>query len=207
MVIAPFLYQWDSGATTQYITGLNIGSYNLVVAIDGCLGKGILNLVEPEELNLDVTCTNDDPYTQIGEGTGTVSVTGGIPPYHFLWNDLFNQTTMTAINLVAGKYVVEIMDNLGCFRSANVIVDSANRPEVIMFPTPAKEKVYFDLHLSNQEVQILYCECSWAILFEQQVLASNFDWVEYDISNLSVGLYHVNIFIGENKYYFKLEKL
>ncbi|MFI5219595.1 MAG: T9SS type A sorting domain-containing protein [Bacteroidia bacterium] len=207
--VFPFSFQWSTGATTDYVTDLSIGNYTITVTDSrGCLATAMLNIFDPPEIKLDVTSTRDDPNTSFGEGTATVGVTGGVSPYHVLWNDALNQTSMTAVNLVAGKYLVEITDSLGCSRSAIVIVDSVGRPEVVMYPTPAKDKVYFDFRLNSQsEVQFLIVNTLGQILYNQQVVASNFDLLELDIAKLAAGLYHVNVIIGENKYYFKLEKI
>ncbi len=45
-----------------------------------------------------------------GNGTATVEVSGGLPPYSYLWSD--GQTTATAENLSAGSYSVTVTDKL-----------------------------------------------------------------------------------------------
>ena len=205
----PFSYQWSTGATTHYISDLGVGNYTLFVTdSSGCSETTMLNLFEPPEIILDVSSTHDDSNTSLGEGTATVIVSGGIQPYHFRWNDIHNQTTMTASNLAAGKYEVEITDNLGCLRSAIVIVDSHDEPEVVMFPTPTEDIVYFIFRIKSQSpAQFLIANTLGEIIFNKQVVASNFDLLDFDISTLAAGLYHVTVVIGENKYHFKLEKI
>jgi len=207
--VSPFSYQWSTGATTDYVANLGIGNYTISVTdSSGCFATAMLNLFEPPEIKLHVTSTLDDPNTSVGEGTATVSVTGGIPPYYVSWNDALNQTSLTAVNLVAGKYTVNIIDSLGCLRSAIVIVDSVDKPEVVMYPTPARDKVYFEFRLGGpSEARFLIASTLGEILYNQQIAVSNFDLLRLDITKLAAGLYHVNIVIGENKYYFKLEKI
>ncbi len=45
------------------------------------------------------------------DGTATISVSGGIAPYTYDWND--GQTTATAVGLAAGEYFVTVTDALG----------------------------------------------------------------------------------------------
>ncbi len=47
----------------------------------------------------------------LNDGTATVTVSGGIPPYLYVWND--GQTTVKAVNLVAGNYTVIVTDDNG----------------------------------------------------------------------------------------------
>lgn len=206
--VFPFSFQWSTGATIEY-EYLGIGTYTVSVTDSrGCTATALLNIFDPPEIKLETTSTHDNPDTPFGEGTATVSVTGGVPPYNVFWNDPLNQTSMTAVNLVAGKYEVAIADSLGCLSSAIAIVDSADRPQVVMYPTPAKDKVYFDFRLKDpSEIRFLIINNLGQILYNQQVVASNFDLLGVDISKLAKGLYYVNVLIDENKYYFKLEKL
>ncbi len=47
------------------------------------------------------------------DGTATVNVTGGTPPYTYSWNDSQTQTTQTAEGLCAGVYEVTVTDAAG----------------------------------------------------------------------------------------------
>lgn len=61
------------------------------------------------------TCNNTcvTPGVSTCTGTATVNVSGGTPPYTYLWDDSFSQTTQTATALCAGTYNVTVTDNLG----------------------------------------------------------------------------------------------
>ena len=50
------------------------------------------------------------------------SVSGGAPPYTYLWNDPNNQTTDTAFNLCAGQYTVTVTDAIGNTITASVSI-------------------------------------------------------------------------------------
>ena len=54
------------------------------------------------------------------DGTATASVSGGTPPFEFLWSD--GQTTQQATGLVAGDYSVTVTDANNCSTEGNISV-------------------------------------------------------------------------------------
>lgn len=46
-------------------------------------------------------------------GTATINVNGGTPPYNYTWNDSLMQSTHTATGLCAGNYCVTVTDSVG----------------------------------------------------------------------------------------------
>lgn len=56
-------------------------------------------------------------------GTATINVSGGTPPYTYLWNDSQAQYAATAIDLCAGIYDVTVTDNLGLSAVFQVTVE------------------------------------------------------------------------------------
>ncbi|MEL6697859.1 MAG: T9SS type A sorting domain-containing protein [Bacteroidota bacterium] len=56
------------------------------------------------------------------DGTATVNVTAGTPPYTYLWSD--GQMTATASGLAAGAYTVTVTDSNGCANDFDAVVTS-----------------------------------------------------------------------------------
>jgi hypothetical protein len=89
----------------------------------------------------DVTCYGGD------DGQATVSVTGGVPPYTYLWSD--GQTTATAGGLAAGNYSVTVTDNDGrttqCFVTISqppfVPVNLMCGSDVVVIPCVTQEEL------------------------------------------------------------------
>lgn len=75
------------------------------------------------------TMSHTDVTTNGGlDGSATVTVTGGIPPFTYVWNTFPVQTTTTISNLSAGNYFVTVIDGVGCSGTGNTIV---SQPQVL----------------------------------------------------------------------------
>jgi gliding motility-associated-like protein len=55
-------------------------------------------------------------------GSATVNISGGIPPYTYLWNTVPAQTGATANNLTQGTYSVTITNGIGCTFQTSVTI-------------------------------------------------------------------------------------
>ncbi|GIV33390.1 MAG: hypothetical protein KatS3mg031_0925 [Chitinophagales bacterium] len=105
-------YQWNTGATSQTITQLGPGFYEVTVTDPaGCGDVASINLVAPPPVSVTTSFTNSTCGSSCN-GSATVTITGGTPPYSFLWNT--GQTTPTITGLCPGTYVVTANDAFGC---------------------------------------------------------------------------------------------
>ena len=118
--IAPLTYLWSSGETTEDITGLAMGTYNIVVTDSiGCSDSVSVDITQPEELAISETHTN----IGLGEtNTGTIDITvsGGTQPYSYLWNN--GATTEDLSNLAAGDYTLTVTDANGCTAITSITI-------------------------------------------------------------------------------------
>ena len=121
----PYTFLWDTGATTQTITGLPVGNYSVTVTdINGC---SIVNSVQVTEIpnafsgtinTTSITCTNGN------DGTAMAIPSGGLAPYSYAWST--TSTDSLIFGLTAGSYTVTITDANGCniIQAASVLVPS-----------------------------------------------------------------------------------
>jgi gliding motility-associated-like protein len=116
--VAPFTYNWSSGATTQNISGLGVGVFTVEVTDSrGCSSIGTFNvgassgiLVEADKKNVSCYAYND--------GAIDVTVTGGTGNYTYLWSD--TRTTQDINNLTGSNYSITVYDVNGCSATTNV---------------------------------------------------------------------------------------
>ncbi len=108
----PYTYLWSNGATTQNISGVAMGTYYVTVTdsilcavVDTVIIGGPAAII-PGIVGANISCNGNN------DGSATLSVTGGNPPYTYLWSN--GATTMNIINLIAGTYIVTITDSIGC---------------------------------------------------------------------------------------------
>ncbi|MFN4079520.1 MAG: MopE-related protein [Saprospiraceae bacterium] len=123
----PYAFTWSNGAVTQNLSAVPAGEYT-VTASDayGCIAVlGPLSVGQPPQLNALATPVH---IPCIGPLVGSIllSVSGGVPPYQYLWSG--GQTTKDIFNLHAGTYSVTVLDATGCAKFVEDI-------EVIDFKT------------------------------------------------------------------------
>lgn len=133
---APFTYAWSHGLNTTNATVSNLAAGNYVVVVtdaNGCtaIAPVSLSISQPSALVLsDAGTTNVSCYGQ-NDGSATVSVTGGVGPYTYLWSN--GQSGATISNLTKGNYVVTVTDANNCTQTRTFIISEpafVNAPSV-----------------------------------------------------------------------------
>jgi hypothetical protein len=123
--VAPYQYQWSTGASTPDLTGIAAGGYFLYVTDDkGCHATEAMNVPEPDGYVLTVDTV--PPTCHDGcDGNITLNLTGGTQPYTYVW--LHTSANSNFVNnLCAGTYTVTISDANNCNFSR--IVTLSNPP-------------------------------------------------------------------------------
>lgn len=119
---------------------LTVGFVNLILTTTGNGGcPGDADTVKITYQNFTgVLTTTRTPISCFGltNGSGTVTVTGGAPPFTYMWNTVPSQTTTVIGGLGVGVYSVMVTNAIGCVKGGtisitqptplNVNVNSAN---------------------------------------------------------------------------------
>ncbi|MBU0765732.1 MAG: T9SS type A sorting domain-containing protein [Bacteroidetes bacterium] len=109
--VLPYSYLWSNGDTTQDIGNLSAGIYTVTVTdYSGCTEEATVCVNYLCGLVLSITTTN----SECGEetGTATVTATGGVTPYSYIWSN--GDILATADSLASGTYMVTVTDDYGC---------------------------------------------------------------------------------------------
>jgi photosystem II stability/assembly factor-like uncharacterized protein len=113
----PYGYMWVNGASTQDISNLSAGAYQVgVFGNNGCVAMANIVVLEPAPVSASVTITNASCGS--ANGSAVVAASGGTAPYTYQWNTSPVQSTQTATGLAAGGYIVTVTDKNGCSKSA-----------------------------------------------------------------------------------------
>ena len=121
---APYSYSWSpSGGTGATATGLTPGNYTVTVTDNNLCTENInINIATASAITTNIINQKNASCFGLSDGSASVQVAGGTPPYTYSWNTSPPQNTATALNLPAGNYVVTVNDNGGCSAIASVSI-------------------------------------------------------------------------------------
>nr|WP_279389055.1 Ig-like domain-containing protein [Hymenobacter gummosus] len=147
----PYTYDWSPGNPTGDGTnsirnlGGSFSNYSVLVRdAKNCTATYNFTLVTPSAINVNLTTNN--PSTPGGaDGTASVSLSGGTPPYYpYQWTRTSaptgtlsansTSTTSSVTGLVAGSYTVQATDNNGCPVSRSFTILDPTAAPVLLTP-------------------------------------------------------------------------
>ena len=139
-----FYYEENSleSSTTISLDSLSSGSYN-VILIDqnNCNNIDTVFIDQPDVL-LVYTDLTDLSCASSTDGSININVNGGTSPYNILvnQNSFTTDDSQMISNLNASEYEINIIDNLGCSFTTNVLL---NEPEAINIKSSIENNVCF----------------------------------------------------------------
>ncbi len=133
---APYQYNWSNGSMEDNIVGTP-GNYTVTIKdANGCtevvsfaIGYNDTPCPTLSVSKTDISCHG------YSDGTASVAVSGGLPPYQINWSTGSNELTNN--NLDAGEYNVTIVDATGCDVVGAVIIEEPTAIEIQGFATNA----------------------------------------------------------------------
>jgi hypothetical protein len=110
----PYAYAWSNGATTEDLSGLAPGTYDVTVTdANGCTATANAVVTAPEAL-----AVNPSTYSAScgqSDGVAIAYVSGGTAPFSYSWS---TGATTSIINVPGGSYTILVTDANGCQASS-----------------------------------------------------------------------------------------
>lgn len=117
--IPPISYAWSNGATTDSVSNLTPGPYQVIITSGvGCSDTLDVTISEPSPLTGYISVL--DSVSCFGQLSGALAgwATGGTLPYSYAWSNGFVSDTI--VNLGVGSYSLIVTDAKGCSDSIAV---------------------------------------------------------------------------------------
>jgi len=129
--VGGYTYFWSNGSTLPHIPNATVGTWCVTITdANGCTGSQCVTITESPAIVLSITSTPPS-CPGYNDGTATAVVSGGVPPYTYVWSDPSAQSTVTATNLFAGQFEVYIYDSFGCTISDTVVITDSPYAQII----------------------------------------------------------------------------
>ena len=141
--VSPYHYEWSTGVSTPFLTGLNEGIYEVTISdANGCTLSLEHEIVSPAALSIVEVLTADESCVAANDGMISIDISGGTGNIEYNWTDGQNGSSIE--NLEAGIYEVIISDDNGCTLINEVEIENAN-----IFPLVEVDQIDPSCHTGN----------------------------------------------------------
>ena len=177
----------------DFLTGQPAGVYSFdLVDANGCAAMGVVTLVDPAPVTVDLTLTS--PPCAAGElaSTGSIEAVaeGGLGPYLAAWIDVSTSnligSELSIDNLSAGTYGLGVSDQLGC--TVDTVV-TLSAPDVLTLSVFAAPPSCFESADGQAIAVVEGGTADYTVLWTGDVEPT----VGFNISNLSAGQYSASV--------------
>jgi len=213
----PYSYVWNNGSDSNIISNLAPQYYVVTITdANNCTfvdSSKIFSFEDPCALNIVINALSPTAENA-GDGSATVLVSGGVPPYEYQWNT--GATTDNVSNLATDLYVVNVSDQNGCedqqavFLSVLSIQDLTGAlSEIKLFPNPANDFVRLSIKSTQSlEGNISISNIQGKVIGKPIItnIQKGLNTFELPISTLPKGMYLVRFYNNKVNAYKTLVK-
>ena len=121
----PYSFLWSTGSQDNLLEQLCDGLYS--VTIEDNLASSIIIddiLIDSPPLLNSLNVVTDETCIDFNDGTISLNVFGGVPPYNYFLNGFTASNTVT--DLEPGNYVYLVVDNFGCEYTNTVNINAVD---------------------------------------------------------------------------------
>ncbi|MBD3636329.1 MAG: PKD domain-containing protein, partial [Crocinitomicaceae bacterium] len=134
--MAPYTYSWTNGDSGVIADSLSSGVYVITVTDNNdCSNEAIATVSDVEGVTILVDNVVDVNCYGAENGSISVSILGGQPPYNILWSN--GDQTEDIYGLQAGPYEIFVTDANGCFAVQSIEVTQPAKSTVSVIAQPA----------------------------------------------------------------------
>jgi hypothetical protein len=179
---SPYTYLWSTNETTNSISGLSVGTYEVTVTdANNCTETASATVaVDCSSFSVALTATNTTCSDAV-DGSVTSSTTNGAAPFTYMWSN--GSTTPNLTNVVADDYTLTITDANGCVEIATATVGAPAALTLTMSSTDESTPTASD---GTASVSAGGGTMPYTYLWNTTETTSN-------ISGLSSGIYEVTV--------------
>lgn len=194
----PFLYLWGDGSAEETRSNLGAGVYPITV-FDSNFNESTFIVELPEATGMITEVTTLPEADGAANGSATVSIVEGTPPFTYLWND--GQTTAMATNLATGIYTVIITDAFGCSQTVGASVESVTgistveTPSLNIYPNPTKQHLFIEFEKAQATETPVFLINSFGKMVELKTVLPQPDThtLQFDIGDVPPGIFFLKI--------------
>ncbi len=159
--VQPYDISWNIGVEGASLSNIANGDYYLTITDqNNCLLEaGPIEMISTNEITINSTVTDISGNSE--NGSISIEITGGTPPYNIDW-DMLEDGLETHYNLDPGTYCVTITDATECFTNECFTVDQSNsvvenhyEKKINIYPNPASSIFFIQSELSIYNIEII----------------------------------------------------
>lgn len=199
-----YTYSWTGGNTAEDLVGIAAGTYTVTVTdAQSCTAESTPVTITQPGSAISASAVISDQTGGSANGSITQTVTGGTPPYTYLWNT--NDTTENLVNIYSGNYSVTITDSAGCtlvaFDTVHLVTALENLPaglKVGLFPNPSNGKVFISIESKTAEsVDIEVYDVNGQLIMQRTEQNALFKLFDLEFDKVAAGIYMAKIKVGD----------
>ncbi|MEL6123216.1 MAG: gliding motility-associated C-terminal domain-containing protein [Bacteroidota bacterium] len=128
----PIRYNWSTGDTTDVVTDLQPGTYDLTITdAANCVIETSIVVDPPEPFDVDFIPLN--PVCPDGTGQITATPQGGLGPFEYTWDpDPNGLSGDVLMDIPPGTYNVTVLDDNFCEITASFVLTGPDQPDVTL---------------------------------------------------------------------------